>query len=38
VNKAVTFVPYVNELLDFDETAVTADHWSMRKQKAAAYQ
>jgi peptide/nickel transport system substrate-binding protein len=38
VNKVVTFVPYVNELLDFDETAVTADHWSMRKQKAAAYQ
>jgi peptide/nickel transport system substrate-binding protein len=34
VNKAVAFVPYVNQLLDFDETSVTADHWSVRKQKA----
>lgn len=36
VNKAVTFVPYANETLDFDETSITAQHWSLRKQKAAA--
>lgn len=35
VNKAVTFVPYVNTVLEFDETLVTAQHWSVRKKKAA---
>jgi peptide/nickel transport system substrate-binding protein len=33
VNKAVTFVPYVN-LLNLAETGVTEQHWSVRKQKA----
>ena len=35
VNKAVEFVPYVTGLLNFTETSITAQHWSVRKQKAA---
>ena len=35
VNKAVGFVPYVTTDLILAETAVTDQHWSMRKQKAA---
>jgi hypothetical protein len=35
VNKAVEFVPYVSTVLSLDETAVTEQHWSVRKQKAA---
>jgi peptide/nickel transport system substrate-binding protein len=35
VNKAVEFVPYVNTILDFDETSVTEQHWSVRPKKAA---
>jgi peptide/nickel transport system substrate-binding protein len=35
VNKAVDFVPYVTTLLEFAETAVTEEHWSVRKQGAA---
>jgi ABC-type transport system substrate-binding protein len=35
VNKAVEFVPYVSTSLNFAETAVTEQHWSVRKQKAA---
>ena len=35
VNKAVVFVPYVTGNLLFAETAVTEQHWSIRKQKAA---
>ncbi len=38
VNKAVEFVPYVNGTLYFDETSVTAQHWSVRKQKAGVHQ
>jgi hypothetical protein len=34
MNKAVTFVPYVN-LLNLAEIAVTEQHWSVRKQGAA---
>lgn len=34
-NKEVKFVPYVSGVLDFDETSVTDQHWSVRKQKAA---
>jgi peptide/nickel transport system substrate-binding protein len=34
VNKAVDFVPYVTTLLEFAETAVTEEHWSVRQQKA----
>jgi peptide/nickel transport system substrate-binding protein len=34
VNKAVTFVPYVT-MLNFAETSVTEQHWSVRKQKAS---
>jgi len=30
----VHFVPYANGLLKLDETAVTDQHWSVRKQKA----
>jgi ABC-type transport system substrate-binding protein len=33
-NKAAEFVPYVNTILDFDETSVTAQHWSVWKKKA----
>ena len=36
VNKAVAFVPYVTTRLILTETAVTEQHWSVRKQKAAA--
>ena len=35
VNKAVEFVPYVTRILNLAETAVTEQHWSVRKQKAA---
>jgi peptide/nickel transport system substrate-binding protein len=34
VNKAVEFVPYVSTTLNFAETSVTEQHWSIRKQKA----
>jgi ABC-type transport system substrate-binding protein len=34
VNKAVDFVPYVSGVLKLDKTAVTEQHWSVRKQKA----
>jgi hypothetical protein len=34
VNKAVEFVPYVSTLLKLNETSVTEQHWSVRKQKA----
>ena len=34
VNKAVAFVPYVT-MLNLAETAVTEQHWSVRKQKAS---
>lgn len=36
VNKAVAFVPYMTTRLILTETAVTEQHWSVRKQKAAA--
>jgi peptide/nickel transport system substrate-binding protein len=35
VNKAVAFVPYRTGILNLTETSVTAEHWSVRKQKAA---
>jgi hypothetical protein len=35
VNKAVEFVPYVTTILNFAETSVTEQHWSVRKQGAA---
>jgi hypothetical protein len=35
VNKAVEFVPYITAILNLTETAVTEEHWSVRKQKAA---
>jgi ABC-type transport system substrate-binding protein len=38
VNKAVKFVPYVNGTLDFDETSITTEHWSVRKQKATVHE
>jgi ABC-type transport system substrate-binding protein len=38
VNKAVALVPYVTTVLNLDETTVTAQHWSVRKQKAAVYE
>jgi ABC-type transport system substrate-binding protein len=31
VNKAVEFVPYVSGVLKLDQTAVTEQHWSVRK-------
>jgi peptide/nickel transport system substrate-binding protein len=34
VNKAVEFVPYVTGSFNLDETGVTAEHWSVRKQGA----
>jgi hypothetical protein len=34
VNKAVEFVPYGTKTLDLNETSVTEEHWSVRKQKA----
>jgi peptide/nickel transport system substrate-binding protein len=37
VNKAVGFVPYRGGHLTLTETAVTAQHWSVRKQKAAVH-
>ena len=33
VNKAVEFVPYLSGLLKLDGVSVTAQHWSVRKQK-----
>src|SRR5262245_27256847 len=36
VNKAVDFVPYVSTMLNLTETSVTEQHWSVRKQGAAA--
>jgi peptide/nickel transport system substrate-binding protein len=38
VNKAVDFVPYVSTQLKLAETSVTAQHWSVRKQKAAVHE
>jgi peptide/nickel transport system substrate-binding protein len=35
VNKAVDFVPYMSTTLNLAETAVTEQHWSVRKPKAA---
>ena len=35
VNKAVEFVPSVSGILNLAQTSVTAQHWSVRKQKAA---
>ena len=35
VNKAVDFVPYMSTTLNLAETAVTGQHWSVRKQRAA---
>jgi ABC-type transport system substrate-binding protein len=35
VNKAVEFVPYVSTMLKLDESGVTVEHWSVRRQKAA---
>jgi ABC-type transport system substrate-binding protein len=35
VNKQVEFVPYVHTILKLDETSLTAQHWSVRKQKIA---
>jgi peptide/nickel transport system substrate-binding protein len=35
VNKAVEFVPYVSTTLNFAETSVTEQHWSVRQQGAA---
>ena len=37
VNKAVEFVPYLSGLLKLDEVSVSAQHWSVRKQKAAVH-
>jgi peptide/nickel transport system substrate-binding protein len=37
VNKAVEFIPYAGGMLNVAETAVTPQHWSVRKQKAAVY-
>ena len=34
VNKAVEFVPYINAILNLTETAVTEQHWSVRKKAA----
>jgi hypothetical protein len=31
VNKAVEFVPYKNTTLNLAETAVTEQHWSVRR-------
>ena len=38
VNKAVEFVPYVSTTLNLTETGVTAQHWSIRKQKAGRHE
>jgi ABC-type transport system substrate-binding protein len=38
VNKAVDFVPHVTTILNLAETGVTAEHWSVRKQKAAVHE
>jgi hypothetical protein len=38
VNKAVAFVPYRTTKLILVETAVTEQHWSVRKQKAAVHE
>ena len=34
VNKAVDFVPYMSTTLNLAETAVTEQHWSVRKKAA----
>jgi ABC-type transport system substrate-binding protein len=34
VNQAVEFVPYVSTMLKLDESGMTAEHWSVRKQGA----
>jgi ABC-type transport system substrate-binding protein len=38
VNRDVEFVPYVSTTLNFTETGVTAQHWSIRKQKAGVHE
>jgi len=38
VNKAVELVPYVSTLLKLNETSVSEQHWSVRKQKAAIHE
>jgi len=38
VNKTVQFVPYVNGILQFVETSVTDQHWSVPKKKATVYE
>jgi peptide/nickel transport system substrate-binding protein len=38
VNKAVAFVPYTTTVLDLDETSVTEQHWSVRKQKTTGHE
>jgi peptide/nickel transport system substrate-binding protein len=38
VNKAVELVPYVTTILNFAETSVTEQHWSVRKQGAAVHE
>ena len=38
VNKAVELVPYVATILNFAETSVTEQHWSVRKQGAAVHE
>jgi len=35
VHEAVEFVPYVSTMLKLDESGVTAEHWSVRGQKAS---
>ena len=37
VNKAAQYVPYLSGLLKPDEVSVTAQHWSVRKQKATVH-
>jgi peptide/nickel transport system substrate-binding protein len=35
VDKAVEFVPYVSTMLKLDASGVTAEHWSVHRQKAS---
>jgi peptide/nickel transport system substrate-binding protein len=37
VNKAVAFVPYQTGILNFTETSVTGEHWSVRERKTAVH-
>jgi peptide/nickel transport system substrate-binding protein len=37
VNKAVEFVPYANGVLKLDETSVTEQHWSVRREKEVVH-